>query len=45
MEPYREPEIVTALEKSAISRVSKLRPKQTEAVLAFVCGSDVCFTS
>ena len=31
---------VTALEESATSRVYKLRPKQPEAVLAFVLGSD-----
>ena len=35
------PEIATALEDSAISRVYKLHPKQTEAMLAFVCRYDV----
>ena len=35
------PEIVTALDKSSISRFYKLCPKQTKAVLAFVCRYDV----
>ena len=35
------PEIVTVLEESTISWVYKLCPKQTEAVLAFVCRYDV----
>ena len=41
IELYGDLEIVTALEESAISRVNKLRPKLTEAVLAFVCRYDV----
>ena len=41
MEQYRESEIVTALEEPATSQVYKLRPKQTEAVLAFVHEYDV----
>ena len=34
-------ERVTALERSLLPPVYKLRPKQTEAVLAFVRGHDV----